>query len=318
MSIYPWQLSQWQFLSETFAKKKLPHAIILNGQAGLGKFQFATEFAKFVLCADQSKLSVMQACDVCKPCNLVNKESNPDLTVITLEDAKIIKLEQINTLITQTNNKSQYNGFKIAIIYPSEKMNMNAANALLKNLEEPVGASTLFLLVSHQFMQLSATIRSRCQRVNFFVPSLEDVQHWLLAQSVTTDAANFQAAYQLAQGAPLAVQGYLTDSTQVEIKNLMGQLQQLTLNKFTVISEASKKLSKFPIAEFIYCLQLVVINLIKFDAKLNKEKLYDLIDDINQRKKAVESGIQLNTQLVIEDYLIKLKQAGAIPLMDEF
>lgn len=311
MNIYPWQDSQWQQLCRVYTNKRLPHAILLNGSAGLGKFDFAKEFAKFVLCSDAKKLSTLQACDVCKSCKLINTDAHPDFHLIVLEDANVIKIEQIKNLITDMNHKAHYNGFKIAIIYPAEKMNINAANALLKNLEEPVGSDTLFLLISDQLMQLPATIRSRCQRINFNVPSITIIKEWLTSQSIATDNEVFDAAYQLAEGVPLLLRQYLEAPESTDTKNLMLLLQTVINDKTMLISAASKQLVKFSLTDFFHCLQVIMSNLIKNTATLNKEKLHILLDDVNQRKKAIEKGIQLNAQLVIEEYLIKLKNREA-------
>lgn len=306
MKTYPWQSSQWQQLCDAFSKERLSHAILLNGQAGLGKFHFAKEFSKFILCADSNKQSMLQPCDICKSCKLINTEAHPDFHLITIEDASVIKIDQIKNLIAEMNHKAHYNGFKIAIIYPAEKMNTNAANALLKNLEEPIGSETLFLLVSDQFMLLPATIRSRCQRINFHVPNMKIVKEWLLSQSISTDDG-FETACQLTEGAPLMLRQYLVEPELTDTKNLMQLLRTSISDKSTLISTASKQLAKFSLTDFLRCLQIIVSNRIKFNATLNKETLHTLLDEINQRKQAVENGIQLNTQLVIEDYLIKLK-----------
>lgn len=312
MNVYPWQRTEWQHLCNAFLNEKLPHAVILNGQAGLGKFQFAKEFAKFIMCSDSNKFTTLKSCNQCKQCNLINKDSNPDLYIIGLEDSNVIKLEQIKNFISQTNSTAQYNGFKIAIIYPAEKMNINAANALLKNLEEPVGAKTIFLLVSHQCMQLSATIRSRCQRINFSVPNSVETKQWLVEQAISINEEEFHCAHELAQGAPLAIYQYLTDPTTVNTKIIMEKLQQAIKQPGMLFSELSKAFSKFSASEFIYCLQLVTSRLIKDEAKIDKENLYYLNDKLMQTKKALDTGIQLNAQLVIEDYLVKLKNIGVI------
>ncbi len=304
MSIYPWQLNQWQQLCNAYIKKNLSHALLLNGQIGLGKFEFAKEFAKFLLCTHHHKTDLMTACNNCKQCNLVNKETNADLHILTLEDSQVIKLEQIRNVISSINNTSQFNGFKVVIIYPAEKMNIAAANALLKSLEEPIGDSTIFILVTQQYMQLPATIRSRCQRINFYSPKLPDLKEWLKKQAVDISTDNFDSAYQLSQGAPLALRDYSTDLTQVK---LLQTLNSLFVDKSWLISDCVNKLTKLPITDFIYCLQLSLTNLIKVDVKTRKEKLYNLLDDISNQKKALDRGIALNPQLIIEDYLSQIK-----------
>ncbi|GAH18288.1 unnamed protein product, partial [marine sediment metagenome] len=96
-----------------------------------------------------------KACDQCKSCNLFDKASHPDFfSVQPEEEGKALKIAQIKSLTGKINTASQYNYYKVCLIHPAEVMNTSAANALLKSLEEPNSAKTLFLLVSNQFMFL--------------------------------------------------------------------------------------------------------------------------------------------------------------------
>jgi DNA polymerase-3 subunit delta' len=110
-----------------------------------------------------------------------------------------IKIEQVRGLTGFIAMTSHHGGAKVVLIHPAETLNVNAANALLKNLEEPP-PGTYFLLVAHRWHQLLPTIRSRCERVMLPAPDLETARRWLAQQRVPdADLALAQAG-----GAPLA------------------------------------------------------------------------------------------------------------------
>ena len=90
--------------------------------------------------------------------------------ISTPEDKKSIGIEQIRVLVAERNDLTSYEGFgKVAVIEPANEMTVNAANSLLKTLEEPPG-DTLLVLVADRVGKLPATIFSRCQRIDLAVP----------------------------------------------------------------------------------------------------------------------------------------------------
>lgn len=101
--------------------------------------------------------------------------------------SKQIGVAQIRELADFINISSHQNGYKIILIHPAEAMNPAAANALLKNLEEPP-ARTLFILVTHRVQHLLPTIRSRCRQVAMPAPDLAAATAWLKQQGVKDPA----------------------------------------------------------------------------------------------------------------------------------
>jgi DNA polymerase-3 subunit delta' len=109
-----------------------------------------------------------------------------------------IPVEQVRAIADFINISSHRGGVKVILIHPAEALNVNAANALLKNLEEPP-PGTYFLLVAHRWHQLLPTIKSRCQHVTLPRPSAEAARAWLKQQGLRDpDLALAQAG-----GAPL-------------------------------------------------------------------------------------------------------------------
>ena len=219
MKLAPWNLDAWGNLVERRKRDALPHAILLAGPAGLGKREFAEAFARALLC--QSPGDDGQACDVCRACKLVAAGTHPDLVRVTFElrdDGKSrteLTVDQMRSLSERLGLTAQFGGAQIALIDPADAMNHAASNALLKTLEEPT-PGTIIVLIADFPSRLSATIRSRCQRIDFRVPETKLALQWLSAQGVSgkpvTEALNASdgnpgLALEWAQGEVMKLRG---------------------------------------------------------------------------------------------------------------
>lgn len=200
LNIFPWQMEQWQRLVSAVEQGRLPHALLLAGPHGVGLSEFGGCFAARLLCLAPPSGEV--TCGQCKPCVLFHAGNHPDyVRVEPEEDAKQIKVDAIRTLIDFIHLTSQYGRFKIAAIYPADAMNRHAANTLLKTLEEPP-AGSLLILASSRPAQLPATIRSRCQVVEFHASRAPETSQWL-ADRLRDSPRPAAEILDLAQGAPL-------------------------------------------------------------------------------------------------------------------
>ena len=171
--------STWNYLQSL--RSRLPHALLIIGQRGLGKFALAQAFAKSLLC--EEPLDGRLSCGKCLACNWFEQGNHPDYRLLQpqalVEDLEAeegkkkasqqITIDQIRGLDEFFNVGTHRAGLRIVIANPAEAMNRNTANALLKTLEEP-GQNTLFLLVSSEPLRILPTIRSRCQTVPVSVP----------------------------------------------------------------------------------------------------------------------------------------------------
>lgn len=207
--VLPWHVDAWSQVISQQHHQRLAHAYLISGLAGSGRYQFARALAASLLCvtpaAARQATGEMHAlaCGHCRQCQLFDSGNHPDVLDIAPDEGKnSIKIEQIRTisrLVNQTSN--QTGAIKVIIIQPAEALGQAAANALLKNLEEPPGR-TLFLLISGPASQLLPTIRSRCQPLPLPPASAEQGLSWLAAHcSASKDELN--AALALAAGAPL-------------------------------------------------------------------------------------------------------------------
>ena len=159
----PWLENRFLDLVALQRQNKLPHALLVKGPSGIGIESLARQLALSLLC---DQVTDSGRCGQCKACQLVDANTHPDFLTIQLEDnAKALKIDQIRKLNEFANKTAQQGGNKVAIIDPADQMNVNAANALLKNLEEPA-PGTFMILVTSRFESMLATIKSRCRIVD--------------------------------------------------------------------------------------------------------------------------------------------------------
>lgn len=204
---YAWQQASWTHLDELAAAGRLSHALLVSGREGIGKQRLAKALAARLLCAGPVNAT---ACGQCKSCRLLEAGVHPDLLWLmpetdakTGKTAKAIKVDQVRELVDFAGMSAQMGGWRVVVIEPAHLLNVQAANALLKALEEP-GGRTLLMLVTSQPLSLPATVRSRCQQLALPVPATDEALNWLRLEM--RDEAQARLLLSLAEGAPLAAQ----------------------------------------------------------------------------------------------------------------
>jgi DNA polymerase-3 subunit delta' len=214
--LYPWQRAPAR---EALARRaSWPQGLLVTGPRGIGKRVLALNLARALLC--ETPRPDGSACGTCASCGYVAAGQHPDLSLVEpfrIEDDGEVKrldsipIEQVRMLTDWSELTSHRGVAKVAVIAPADLLNVYAANALLKTLEEPPPA-TSFLLVTHQPGRVPPTIRSRCLRLSAPRPSSEEAAAWLAQQGVA-DAANVLAQ---ADGAPLLALALADPSWQQE------------------------------------------------------------------------------------------------------
>lgn len=211
-SLFPWFEQSWSEIS----LNNMPHAVLLHGQTGIGKMEFALYLAKALLCESEQE---QKPCCSCEACHWFDTGNHPDFLGIvpetmvhslpheqmegadSLEDkpkrgkkkldddaekadkkaSAFIKVEQIREALEGINTAPHRGRQRVVLINPVEALLAVSANTLLKTLEEPP-ASTLFILLSDRLDRILPTIRSRCRLIALPRPHKEQAITWLSVQ----------------------------------------------------------------------------------------------------------------------------------------
>lgn len=317
--VYPWQHKHMERLIGQQALDKLPHALLLSGPAYVGKRDFAVALSARLLCRSSKG---GQPCGDCAECHLFDAGTHPDFHLIQPEDSRQILIEQIRALIDWVNQTSQRGGLKIVLVHPAEKMNANAANALLKCLEEPA-RETLIILVSDLPGRLLPTIRSRCQRVSFAIPSRGEALQWL--ENERSDLGDPALLLDIAGGAPLAVKRrydaqFLERRSQVG--KIIGQLwargDVLVLAEKLVQADAELALDVMHslladalrvslTGDLKYIKNKDMYNIIKvICAELSRRSLLAACQAVSREQLALTGPHNPNPQLLVESLLVEI------------
>ena len=151
-----------------------PHAILIEGEAGLGKRTLAGYLAAAAACTGDNP-----PCDNCRSCHLYKVGSHPDISFTRPEDKKkSVSVDQIRELRDAAYIKPQLNGRRVMVIEQAHTLNANSQNALLKVLEEPPGA-TVFILLADNKASLLPTVLSRCVILSLAPPERQEAKAYL-------------------------------------------------------------------------------------------------------------------------------------------
>lgn len=273
MNAFPWHRAT---LSKLLAdRSRLPHALLVQGATGIGKTGFARSLAASVLCeAPREGL----ACGQCASCHWFSQGNHPDYREVVPEAAAdeegeggeaegatpakaekakslVIKIEQIRDIADFVSLTTHRAGYRVLVIRPAETLHPNAANALLKTLEEPP-PHTLIVLVSDRPARLLPTIRSRCRVLDLRMPPREDALKWLRAESVEAP----EAALAAAGGAPLLARE-LAQPEEAELRRRI--VAQLSRPSGADPVEFAASVDRAGVERFIYWMQTWVYDLLR-------------------------------------------------------
>jgi len=209
---------------------RLPHAMLLHGPRGVGKLALAETMAQLLLC-EQKELK-QRPCGQCDGCRWYLAGNHPDFRRLepeaiakmpppaeaeegsepaaakrTKQPSLFILIEQVRELAAFLNLRSHRGALRVALVHPAEDLYPNAANALLKGLEEPP-AGAIFILVSHRPSRLLPTVRSRCVAIPVPIPAREAALAWLATQGIQ----NADRWLAFAGGAPLQALEYAAEA----------------------------------------------------------------------------------------------------------
>jgi len=174
---------------------RVPHAFLFRGPDGVGKRLFALGVAAAINCRRRSGPS---ACGKCSSCRKFQSQNHPDFLVIRPLKG-VIKIEQIRQLTKELSYPPFESAMRIVVLEDVHTMRREAANSLLKTLEEPP-ADNLLILTAESSQEILATLTSRCQVVPFSQLSISDTATILAAHGIEREAALLLA--RLSEGSP--------------------------------------------------------------------------------------------------------------------
>jgi DNA polymerase-3 subunit delta' len=224
LAVLPWHTA---LIEDLVARRAtLPHAILIHGREGIGMVELARALAQSLLC-ESGRGGV--ACGECPACGWFRDGNHPDFREVRpealdeteeraeesaegeKEDKKslFIKIDQIRALSDFMMLTTHRSGMRVLVLHPAEAMKAEAANSLLKTLEEPP-PGTLIVLVTARIGRLLATIKSRCRKLPAPSPTRAQSLAWLKAQGIEQP----ERALASAGGAPLDAVQFATDEYQ--------------------------------------------------------------------------------------------------------
>ncbi|MDX1443665.1 MAG: DNA polymerase III subunit delta' [Gammaproteobacteria bacterium] len=321
---YPWLADAARRLQDYRQRERLPHALLITGPAGLGQLQLAEEFIQSVFCREPGDDG---ACGKCSACTQFLAGSFADYHEVTLEEddkgklRKQIVVDQVRRLSETLGMMASQGGWKAALVHPADAMNTNAANSLLKTLEEPP-ARSLIVLVSHRPAMLPATIRSRCQQLAVRPCPPEIGEAWLAEQGVDEPAA----ALAYANGSPLRALELHENGLLAGRAAMLDSILKLATRRQAPVPLA-EELEKSDVVGAVEWLEAMTEDLIRLRQvgedgrlrnpdlvnslktmaeRLNLEALHRYLKAVRQGRRLLDS--QANTRLLLESLLLPWAQ----------
>lgn len=262
-ALAPWQRRVYEQAAASIDAGRLGHGLLFCGPRQLGKRLVAEHLAQRLLC--QARTAAGEPCGRCRGCALYlaraqadpveqrpdetpahpyGKPGHPDVMLVghefndkTKRQRTEIVIEQVRTLSEKLALTPQYGGAQVVIVDPADALNHAACNALLKTLEEPQPGRYLWLL-SAEPARLPATIRSRCQKLEFRLPPRDEALAWLRRQRHPDQAA--VEALAAAQNHPGLADAWLRDGSLRLRREVEGDLDKLAHGEGAVAEIAQR------------------------------------------------------------------------------
>ena len=211
----PWLQAELQRFDARLDRDHTPQALLVHGPAGVGRRHFSLALAARLLGSPWSP-------SLETPADQLDGVPHPDYWSVGLEEeSRQIKVDQVRELIHTLGLTSHGSGRKVGLIWPADLMNHNAANTLLKTLEEPAAGTTL-ILVAEAPARLPATVISRCERIRLSPPAPAVALAWLAG--TCPDRRACERALAFACGAPLMARAILAEGNGSGVGKLLVEL----------------------------------------------------------------------------------------------
>ena len=344
--ILPWHRSAYTKINKMIDQNHLPHALLITGVQKIGKFEFAQTLIQKLLCKESS-------CGKCGTClslmkdkpnanlehsALIRRSHYPNLIYcrVELNDSgsmsKDIRVDQIRAFCESLGKTAD--SLQIGIIFYADQMNVNAANGLLKTLEEP-RKNTLIILLAHNARSLPQTILSRCQSIHINPTYEQESAQWVSKHIDKDSRTDFDALQLLesSHGVPYKALEDLKGDYFLQYQNWQNLLLEIAISPTKIYNTEIFDGNEI---EVLKCLQQLLNEGIKIkilhhegsNLELNKvvEKtsnnyLFKLLDDINcaisMSQTTVNMKLLLDNVLIVWSHISHLKKYPAVTNIQE-
>lgn len=303
--IYPWHQALWQQLYTIRETERLAHALLFSGQAGCGHEALAYTLATALLCTQPNAQGF--ACGQCRSCQVQQSGAHPDFLLIQVADDKqIIGVDQLRELVRFLGLSCSYSRQRVALLPEAAAMNSNAANSLLKSLEEPA-AQTHIILYTTRPTELLPTIMSRCQQFKLPLPPQSECIHWLQQQNPVQAP---ETLLKLAQGRPLNALTLDDGELLVQRQLFLQHLLQLIQGR-VVLANLSSHWEKYDRYTLIDWQLISLQDLLSQKMQLNNKLM---ASELDQSMQALLSYFETEQLWLLYDQLLEMKRLAAHPL----
>ena len=344
--MFPWHKKASDKLEKMIEQNHLPHALLITGVEKIGKFNFTQNLIKKLVCSNSS----CNLCELCTALNnddplleldhsvLIRRSHYPNLIYCRTElndsgsMSKDIRVDQIRAFCESLGKTAET--LQIGVIFYADQMNNNAANSLLKTLEEP-RKNTLIILLAHNIDRLPATILSRCQNVHISPSYENETAQWLANQIGEDTRADFDPMQLLdsAHGVPHKALDDLEGDFYFQYQSWQNLLLEIALSPTKI---KNTEIFSDNELDVLKCLQHLINEGIKIkvlnhdgaNLELNKviEKtsfnhLFRLLDDTNRAislsQTTVNIKLLLDNILVVWSHITNLSKYPAVTNFQE-
>ncbi|SMM99766.1 DNA polymerase III delta prime subunit [uncultured Candidatus Thioglobus sp.] len=316
----PWHKNAFAKLQQMIEQNHLPHALLITGMPRMGKFELMQQLVGTLLNDDE----------IIKRDNIKEQLDHPvlirrshyanmiycragEMNENTKNYSKEIRVDQVRAFCEALNKTAD--GLQIGVLFYADEMNINAANSLLKTLEEP-RQNTLIILLTHNAKDLPMTITSRCQSVHISPAYDADTLAWITGQMSQQQRADFDVAHLLesTHGVPFKVLDELSGEHFIHYQHWQNQLLNIAKHPSAINTVEGFEDNE---AQVLGCLQHLIIEAIRLKSFKNEGGLIELNQIIKATKisflfsllRDVSRAIRLcktpvNSKLLLDNILI--------------
>jgi len=313
VTLYPWLEPAAEKLRAARTAGRLPPALLVHEAPGAGGMELAIYAAQLFFCTSKPG-----PCGDCSNCRRVEQREHPDFIVVGPDpESKLgqISVDQVRAISAHLSMSSYEGNGTFIVFQPADALNRNAANALLKTLEEP-RADAHVLLVTAAPSLLPATIRSRCQRLSASAPDRDTALAWLSAQK-PAHRADWPAVLEVLGVAP--VQALAADVPQIlairrDVQQVLRDAGQGRIDVVRTAESWAKDELPLRLRGIENCLTGQILAM-RAGARLQDGPLdinigaaLRLLDEVRELQRQLATS--LNKPLALERHLWQLNRAG--------